>query len=487
MLCLSLTSLNAQSTEKPNIVLILVDDMPWFGTPVEMDKSVPGSKIAFRTMPNVEKIAASSMIFSSAHAAAGICAPARCAIQTGMSSPHNGLTGNGKTHVEEGAEVEYRLKGKDKVRPVMEPVSQMDIHDPSIGVELKKLGYATAHFGKWHLYGGGPAKNGYDESDGETDNDSGKSDDPQDPKLMFSTTKKSISFINKNAAEKKPFYLQISHYAEHNQPQCLESTYQKALKNPAFEKLSKGEASKAATNAAMIEDLDSTIGMVLEALKKSGVSDNTYLVFTSDNGHTRFTGEADTLRGDKWWLWECGIRIPLMVMGPKIKPGSTCHLNVIGYDFLPTFIELAGGKSSDLKNIDGVSLKPILFGEEMAPTFKERPLYFNYPQLRTSTPHAAIIAGDYKLLYFYERPEGRYLYNLKNDLGEKVNLAKTEPEKAAVMYKSMMTYFKEVNASLPKANPEADPNYKAYDPDNAAAGSEREESEGEGKKGKKKK
>ena len=305
------------AAEKPNFVFILIDDMPWFGTPVRMDADMPGSAMAFRNMPNVEKLAEQGMTFRNARSAAGMCAPSRCSIMTGMMTARHLYSGNGGFGPKTDGNVKYLDRGKDAKLPLICPEPQGNIRLPSVGDVLKTSGYATAHFGKWHLYGGGPEKHGFDESDGETDNKTCQpTEDPatgkkgntsEDPKLMFSITKRSMDFMERQAKAGKPFYVQLSHYATHAKYQARKATLAKNEKNPVFAKIEgTRERENAIVAAAMAEDLDTSIGMVLAKLKELGIANNTFIIFTSDNGYRSWNESYDPLRGAKWWLWDNG-------------------------------------------------------------------------------------------------------------------------------------------------------------------------------------
>jgi len=454
----------------PNIVFILIDDMPWFGTSVRMSADQPESAMAFRHMPNVEKLAAQGMTFRNAYAAAAMCGPSRCSIQTGMMTARHLYSGNGGFDEKTNGTVEYMSRGQDAARPLLQPEPQGNLRFPSMGDLLKSAGYASAHFGKWHLYGGGPAKHGYDESDGDTDNKTSRPDDPpDDPKLMFSLTRRSVDFIERQAKAGRPFFLQVSHYATHARYQATKKTLEKHQKNPVFAKIENPrERANAMLGAAMAEDLDTTIGMLLQKLDALGLTENTYVVFTTDNGNRTWNESHDPLRGAKWWLWENGIRVPLIVRGPGIAAGSRSMVNVIGYDFLPTFADLAGATAKVGPNIDGVSFKRLLFGG--APTEKEinRPLYFHYPHYRISPPASALIVGDTKLMHWYEWPDQRFVYDLRHDLGEKNNVAAANPERTGQLQRQLMDGLKAVGAYFPKPNPNADPKAKRYDPSDLA-------------------
>ncbi len=454
----------------PNFVFILIDDMPWFGTPVRMSPDLPESAMAFRHMPNVEKLAAQGMTFRNAYAAAGMCGPSRCSIQTGMMTARHLYSGNGGFGEKTNGTVQYLTRGKDALLPVLQPEPQGNLRFPSIGDLFKSAGYATAHFGKWHLYGGGPAKHGYDESDGDTDNKTSRPDDPpDDPKLMFRITRRSVDFIERQAQARRTFFVQVSHYATHARYQARKATLAKYERHPLFAKIEHPrERSHAMVGAAMVEDLDTTIGQVLQKLDTLGLAGNTYVVFTTDNGYRVWNESHDPLRGAKWWLWENALRVPLIVRGPAIAPGSRSTVNVIGYDFLPTFADLAGATDKLGPNLDGVSFKRFLLSGAPSAQDLNRPLYFHYPHYRISPPASALIVGETKLMHWYEWPEQRFLYDLRRDLGEKNNIAAANPERAAQLQRQLMDGLKAVGAYFPKPNPNADPKAKRYDPTNLA-------------------
>ncbi|MGB0372888.1 MAG: sulfatase [Opitutales bacterium] len=450
---------------KPNIVFILVDDMPWYGTATEQQEGFAGSAMKWRNTPNIDSIGRDGMIFANAYAAAGMCAPSRCSIQTGMTAARTRFSGNGNFGEDCTFEVNYteKVKGAPFLEP--EPMGSLNSEFKTIAHVLKEQGYATAHYGKWHIYGGGPKACGYDESDGNTSNDEGNPEsikDPRDPKRVFSIARSSMDFMERSVKKSKPFFVQLSHYAEHNAQMSLPETLKKYTSNPEIKAMDKGAAKEVTTHAAAIEDMDTSIGMVMEKIDELGVSDNTYIVFTSDNGKGLYNGEDRILRGEKWWLWEGGIRVPMVVSGPGIKAGSRTSFNVVGYDFLPTFYDIAGGNVARLKDVDGVSIIPILTGGDIQ-GFKDRALFFHYPHHRNTTPQSVIIKDHYKLFNFYELPEP-YLYDLKNDIGEETNIAQQMPEKVQSLMSELDSFHRRVNALLPKPNPNASDSYVSFDP-----------------------
>ena len=155
-------------------------------------------------------------------------------------------------------------------------------------------------------------------------------------------------------------------------------------------------------------------------------------------------------------MWDGGIRVPMIVKGPGIKPGSGFDGNVINYDFLTTFVDWAGGNPRELKNIDGVSLAAFMTGTKPDAAFLNRNLYFHYPHYRSSLPHSAMISGSSKVIHFYERPDLPMLFDLSKDIGEVSNIAKQDPETHKRHHSEMMTYFKQGDARFPKINPNYD-------------------------------
>ena len=196
-----------------------------------------------------------------------------------------------------------------------------------------------------------------------------------------------------------------------------------------FQKIaSPRERANAQLSAAMTEDLDTSIGQVLAKLDALGIAENTWVIFTSDNGHQDWNDGLEPLRSGKWWLWDGGLRVPLIVRGPGVAEGTRSAVNVVGYDWLPTFADFAGASAQVPKDVDGVSFKQVLLGGE-AGGLANRAIYFHYPHYRVSPPCSAIIEGDRKLLHFYEWPDENFVYDLKGDLGEKNNIATANPRR----------------------------------------------------------
>ncbi|MEM6911409.1 MAG: sulfatase-like hydrolase/transferase [Verrucomicrobiota bacterium] len=454
--------------EKPNIVLFYLDDWAWNGSPIPMNDSVENSFMPILEMPRLEQLAREGMKFTNAYGSHQ-CAPARASLQTGQSGPRTGLTlvlGNQKDDY-------YDTRPQYRNLPLVPNIADesLDADALTIPEALEPLGYVSAHLGKWHLYSD-PGAEGYVLHDGDTDNKPGTPKDPaiaeKDPKLMFSITEKAIGFIKEQAAQDRPFYCQISHYAMHAGSQCLPETFEKYAAHPKlqayYETLAKRPKPKQdpAMWLGMGEDLDGRIGAVLDTLASLGIEDNTYVVVVSDNGYRHSAlgitpGTKQPLHAHKWWAWQGGIRVPMFVKGPGIAANSTFEGNVINYDFLPTFVEWAGGDPETLPEIDGVSLAAYMAGQDPDREFLNRPLYLHVPHYREEIPHSIIVAGDAKVIHFYERPDIPMLFNLADDPGETTNIARQFPETHERLFEQMMTYLEEVEARFPKVNPEYDP------------------------------
>jgi len=468
----ALASYSHGAEKKPNIVLLYIDDWAWNGSPVAMRDDMDNSRMPVLKMPNVERLAREGMKFSNAYASPQ-CSPARACIQTGQSTPRNGFSVYMNSFGQE-----YYNEKKYKGYPVIACISDMTLDEDAVTIPeaLKPLGYVSAHIGKWHMRGD-PGDEGYVLHDGDTTNTPGNTlekgakrlpDDLTDPKLMFSITKKAIGFMEEQVKAGKPFYLQISHYAMHEGRECLPATREKYARDPLVQAYYKktgvtAENVKRKSDPAvwlgMGEDLDGRIGALLERIKDLGIEENTYVILVSDNGyrHSFLPGLKQPHHAAKWWVWQGGIRVPMIAKGPGIKHGSVFNGNVVNYDFLPTFVEWAGGNPKELKNIDGISLAPYMAGKEPDAAFLNRHLYFHYPHYRTTMPHSAVVSGSRKVLHFYERPDIPMLFDLSKDAGEVKNIAKKNPEEHKKLFDEMMRYFKKVGARIPKKNPAYDP------------------------------
>lgn len=456
----------ATGAPKPNIVMIYVDDWAWGGSSVKMDDSNPNSANGILTLPNVERMAAQGMKFSNAYGSHQ-CAPARASLQTGQSVARTGFTlVLGKTKGDY-----YDERPRFRKFPMLPNISDPSLDPDAVTIPevLNPMGYVSAHLGKWHLYSD-PGAEGYVLHSGDTTNNEGNildkskgiTPDFKDPKLMFSLTDQGIRFMEEQTRAKRPFYLQISHYAVHNGSEALHSTFEEYKKHPALaDHYGKRPSLGPAAYFAMTRDMDTNIGRILDSVEALGIKDNTYVILVSDNGYRRKDLLEDPnftqpLHGHKWWAWEAGIRVPMIVNGPDIPKGSVFQENVVNYDFLPTFVDWAGGDPDALANIDGVSLAPYMRGTAPDKAFVNRPIYFHVPHYRGQIPHSTVISGDYKLMHFYDSPDTPMLFDLSKDPGERSNVASNFPEKHGQLMQQMMGYLNSVDAKFPKENPNFD-------------------------------
>lgn len=432
----------------PNFVFVLIDDMSWTGLSAEMDNRVAESKSDFYQTPHMDELAKQGMRFSNAYAPASMCTPSRAAILTGKTPAELHMTTPGAGR----AQSYQKLLSPNFVKEL--PAAEITIAEA-----LKKQGYATAHFGKWHVGNVSPLKHGFDVTDGPTGNDPSGYDVATDPKDILGVTERAVEFMTKQAKAGTPFYLQVSHYAVHIPVEAL------AASKGKFSKLRKGTRHTDVEYAAMTWDLDTAVGTLLNKIDQLGLADSTYVVLMSDNGGpgNRRSSQNLPLAGGKGTLYEGGIRVPLIVRGPGIKAASFCHESVTGCDLFPTFSELAGVPVSG--KIEGVSLVPLLTGIK---SFKrsENALLFHYPhygQGPQQKPQSALILKNYKIVKDLENGSVQ-LFDLEKDLSEKNDLARKMPEKVREMAALLEKRLKQVDAQLPTLNPNYDPTAQAARP-----------------------
>jgi arylsulfatase A-like enzyme len=453
-------------TPPPNIILILTDDQGWADLNTPMDPAVPEGTCSYFHTPNMDRLAREGIRFSSGYSSAPLCTPTRRSIQFGMTPA--------------------RQRGTEFVSGSFTPKGHLSI--PQALKQANPL-YRCAHFGKWGEVMSGksfmdknpeanPTALGYDQSDGLTGNVTGTfyhnvhdkanahrnsiCEPDADPKRTFSVTRRSIAFMDRQVREKHPFYLQVSYYAIHTAYQARQATLDKYA--------GKGEPPRQvlAGIAPMLDDLDTGVGQLLDAIDKLGIGGNTYVFFSSDNGGSPDPMPAERrsqparnhpLRMTKQYLYEGGIRVPFIVRGPGVKAGAICREPVAQYDLLPTFYDLAGGREPLPAEIDGGSLRPLM-GNSGAVKRSLPALVFHRPGL-ASLPHSAIRSGDYKLVITWSGPwqvAKRELFDLSRDIGETNNLAETMPEKTDEMSAVLIGYLKSVNAevaipAIPKKKP----------------------------------
>ncbi|MCY2981729.1 MAG: sulfatase [Planctomycetota bacterium] len=427
-----------RAVDQPNFIFMLSDDQGWNGLSVPMHPDVAGSKGEIFQTPNLERLAAQGMRFSSAYAPAPVCSPTRISIQTGKSPA--------QLHWTKAAPA---VPGRKLIEPRL--IKDLSKDEATIGELLKRAGYLTAHYGKWHIAGGGPGAHGYEEHDGDTGNENAYKFTDPNPVDIFGMAERAAKFMERSKRANKPFYIQLSWNALHAAELANKATLAK------YEKLATNNAKQAAT-AAITEDLDSGVGKVLEAVEQLGLSENTYIIYMSDNG-AGGGGRRGGLSGGKGSVWEGGIRVPLIVRGPNVSANSWCHVPVVGYDFLPTLCALAGVAAKELpKGIEGGDITSLLHnsGEGFVQRQREE-LVFHFPHYQSDDgPHSAIRLGNLKLIHFYE-DDRVALFDLAIDIGERNDLAQRMPQDTQMLKGRLDQYLIAINAQLPTPNPNFDP------------------------------
>lgn len=451
--------------EKPNIVLILADDLGW------NQLGCYGS--TFYETPNLDRMAQQGMRFTNAYAAGAVCSPTRASIMTGKYPA--------RLHVTKFISPQDYSPREDARLLEPEWTPYLPLGEETIAEVLKELRYVTACFGKWHLSRAktppeslafNPDKQGFDEhfvtykpvpamaKEWQT-----AENDAHNVRII---TEKSLEFIERN--RDKPFFLFVSYNTIHTPLMEKESLISKFRKKP--------NASLPTNHpiiGAMIETLDLSIGQLLAKLDELELSEKTMVLFFSDNGGLDWTPEegqvADNspLRAGKGDRYEGGIRVPLIVRWPPmVVPASVCHEPVISVDLFPTFLKAAGGIKGS-KDIDGLSLLPLL--TQSGPLDRET-LYWHYPHYHKfgAFPSSAIRQGRYKLIEWHEARiydlENQYeLYDLVEDLGETNNLASSMPEKTRDLAEDLEKWRHSVEAQMPKHNPDYLPEEKQRSPE----------------------
>jgi len=457
LLLASPAALRAAET-KPNIVLILADDLGW------SDLGCYGADLP--ETPHLDRLAQQGLRFTDAYAMS-VCTPSRAALLTGKHAARLHMT-----IWSEGS------RNGPKKRKLIEAGSLHDLPhtETTLARHLQEAGYLTALVGKWHLGDAAhyPETHGFDVNIGGTQwgapqtffwpySGSGRfgPEFRYVPHLEFGKpgeyltdrlTDEALRVIDHEGDQ--PFFLYLAHYAPHTPMEA------KADDVRHFEaKLRPGQHHQNAVYAAMVKSLDDSVGRVLERMKQQGLERNTIVIFTSDNGGYIGTDKGQTvpvtsnapLRSGKGSLYEGGIRVPLIVRWPGVTPDAAeCHQPVVLMDLFHTLTAtLSNAKPTG--TADGINLKPLLQNPETK--LNRDALYFHYPHYyATTTPVSAVRSGDWKLLEYLE--DGRSeLYHLKDDPGEQTDLANGMPDRAASLLKQLHQWRTGVNAAMPTPNP----------------------------------
>ncbi|MBL7152174.1 MAG: sulfatase-like hydrolase/transferase [Phycisphaerae bacterium] len=471
-----------EPNDKPNIVFFLADDLGW------RDTSLYGS--TFYETPNIDALAKRGMMFTNAYAANPLCSPTRASILTGQYPARIGIT-SPACHLQQ---VVLDKSLQDKASPrskwlVANSLTRLKRTFHTLAEALIDVGYITGHFGKWHLgpepYS--PRHHGFDVdfprwhgpgppsqylapwrlSPKMTIKQGEKGDHIED---LVAT--KAIAFIRANKG--RPFFVNywaFSVHAPHEAKPQLEQKY-KAKASPE-------DPQRQPVNAGMIETLDANVGRITKTIDELGLTDNTIIVFFSDNGGIHWPSKQcypdvpvtsnSPLRGGKATIYEGGTREPCIIIWPGVvRPGSTSEQIISSIDFYPTILEMIRARPKPGQNFDGISIVPALNGRRLA----RDTIFCHFPHGPANRegfqPSTYVRKGDWKLIRFYaDGPDqtDRYeLYNLADDIGEKNDLAKEYPQKVKELDAMIDRFLEDTQAVVPKANPAYDPKAKPPPP-----------------------
>lgn len=461
----------ASAADRPkNVLFILADDLGW------SDTSLYGTS-TFHQTPQVARLAARGMTFTRAYSASPLCSPTRSAILTGLSPARTGIT-TPNCHLP--AVILTATPGKSAppskqaIMPV--PVSRLKTEYPTLTKSLKAAGYATGHFGKWHLgpepYS--PLEHGFDV---DIPHHPGpgpagsfvapwkfQTFQPNSPgeHLEDRMAAEAVAWMEKN--RERPFFLNYWMFSVHSPFDA-----KPALIDKHRGRVDPSDAQRSPTYAAMVESMDDAVGTLLDALDRLGLAERTIVVFTSDNGGNMYNevdGTTPTsnrpLRGGKATMFEGGVRVPGVIVWPGVtEPGSRSDTPVQSEDFYPTLLDgLALPEPAGLIR-DGISVLPALKGEPLP----ERPLFRYFPHdpgvPDWLPPSVSVSRGDWKLIRIFHGGEKgahrHFLFDLSRDPGEKTNLAASHPELVRELDGLIEAFLIRTKAVVPIPNPAFDP------------------------------
>ncbi len=457
---LTLTSLcvGSISARQPNIIMFMVDDLGLYDTHCYGFDAVD--------TPNVDKLAKDGMLFSKAYAGSTVCSPSRAAVITGQSPARNHFTNH----------ISYKSYAPENAK-LIEAKTLTDLPNEAVtyAEKLRDAGYIGAHFGKWHISHTKPwpnptrevvDENTLPDAQGFAHNFGGNgsggpgewfspyknkylSDGPDGEYLPYRLANEAEKFIRAN--KDKPFLVNFWCYNVHSP---LKTTNELVEKYMAKRKA--GEKMSSPVYSGMIEAMDQTLGKILDTVEELGLEDDTFVIFTSDNGGiNKLTNEQVlNLREGKGYLFEGGIRVPMIIKWPgKIKPGTVNDEKISHLDVFPTLLEVAGIEKDSSLTLDGESLVPLLKQEGK---LKRTANFFHYPNYAWHGKNrlgGAIIERDFKLINWYD-DDSVELYNLKTDPTETKNIAAQNPELADQMKRKFKKWLIDVDANMPTENPE---------------------------------
>ncbi len=463
LLALTISAANFADAKQPNILFILADDLGW--------RDLSGEGSTFYESPNIDRIADEGVRFTQGYATCQVCSPSRASLMTGKYPARVDIS----NYI--GAAEREAWKRNTKLLPPAY-AHGLPHEDTTLAEAFKKAGYTTFFAGKWHLgsEGSHPDDHGFDYNIGGHHKGSppgGYFSPYQNPRLKDGELgehlpgrlgSETAAFIEKHKNE--PFLAYLSFYSVHGPIQSTKALWEKyrakaaALPKPEsrfiIDRTSPvRQVQDHPVYAGMVEAMDSAVGEVLDTIDRLGLEGNTIVVFTSDNGGVSAgDGKATSnlpLRGGKGRQWEGGIREPFYIKWPgSALAGQECSTPVIGTDFYPTLLEIAGLAELPKQHLDGVSLVPLLTGG----TIEKRALFWHYPHYgnQGGEPSSIIRDGDWKLIHYYEDRRSE-LYNLVDDPVEKRDLVSVYPELSKELKKRLDEWLDKVGATYPYPNP----------------------------------
>lgn len=465
----------AQQTDKPNIIFFLVDDMGWQETSVPFYQDRTELNDIYHT-PNMERLAERGMKFTQAYACP-LSSPTRISIMTGQNAMRHRVTNwtlfkntsPDRYYKSDIVEVpEWNVNGMACEEGVEHTVYVKETL-PSI---LREAGYRTIHVGKahWgaretpgadpttlgfdvniagHAAGGPGSYYGTNNFSAAFRNGGAEWDIPgldkyhgKDINLTEALTIEASKEVERAVAENQPFYLYMSHYAIHA-PWEPDKRFLDKYQNM-------GLSEYQANYASMLESMDKSLGDFMALIRRLGIEDNTIIIFMSDNGQPSTSPKNEPLRGHKISPYEGGIRVPMIVDVPGMtKAGSECHQPVIIEDIFPTILSLAGAGSfkDDDTVLDGTDISLFFSGKDID-GYENREFYWHFPHIYGWSPYSVIRKGDYKLIYTYDTGKIE-LYNISDDISEKHDLSKSEPEKRKELLSLLKRQLKKTGAGIP--------------------------------------
>lgn len=473
--------------KQPNVLFILADDLGW------SDVTLYG-KTKFYETPNLQRLAARGVTYTRAYAASPLCSPTRASILTGQTTARTGITAP-TAHL---GNVKLKPSLQKNPNPsnkavIVESVTRLNNTLPTLVKQFKNAGYQTAHFGKWHLGTDpfSPLQHGFD-VDIPHFAGPGPAGSFVAPWKYKNFTEKypkehiedrmadeAVSWLQK-IDKSKPFYLNYWQFSVHAPFDAKES-----LKKYYRNKVDLTDAQHSITYAAMVHSMDEAIGKLLDALEKQGLLENTIIVFTSDNGGNMYNGVQDVLqngeryfavptsnrplRGGKATMFEGGIRVPTIISYPGVsKSGIYSDALIQSTDFYPTLLNFAGIELPKNHVIDGIDISETIKGNEL-----KREGIFTYFPHQPGVPDwlpasISVHSGNWKLIRLFHQGNNFehdfLLYNLKWDISEHNNLAKTYPNKVKELDALIEKHIQNSNALVPIINPKFDKN--KYKPEN---------------------